>query len=223
MTIAVDFHIHTLFSSDSLLTPQAILKVARQRGIDRIVITDHNTIAGARLAHALDPQHVIIGEEIRTTQGELLAIYVREEVPPGLAPQEAIRRLREQGAFISVSHPLDAMRGWRLDHLLEIAPLVDAVEIFNGRCLLSSFNRRAAEFARQHGLAGTAGSDAHAAFEIGRAALLLPPFNGAEELRAVIAQGQLQIRPTRLPWALLASRYAFLKKRWTPRHADKTS
>lgn len=218
MNLKVDCHVHTAFSSDSLVSPKTLLETARRRGIDRLVITDHNTIAGARLAYALDPQRVIIGEEIRTTWGELLAMYVQEEVPPGLPPLEAIHRLREQGAFISVSHPFDARRGWQVEHLREIIPLVDAIEIFNGRCLLPSFNRRAEEFARQHGLAGTAGSDAHATFEIGRATLLLPPFEGPEELRQVIHQGRLSLGPTRLPWAMLASRYAWLRKTLAPHH-----
>jgi predicted metal-dependent phosphoesterase TrpH len=223
MVLRVDFHVHTVFSPDSLLSPPKAVEIARRRGLDRLVITDHNTLAGARLAHALDPQRVIIGEEIRTSEGELLAVYVREEVPPGLSPLETIHRLRQQGAFISVSHPLDARRGWRLECLREIAPLVDAIEIFNARCLLPSFNRQAAEFARQYGLPGTVGSDAHAAFEVGRAVFLLPPFNGAEELRRVIRQGKMLTRPAPLPWALLASRYAWLRKKLMPRRTDEAS
>ncbi len=221
MNLKVDCHVHTAFSHDSLISPEALLETACRRGLDRLVIADHNTIVGARLAHALDPQRVIIGEEIRTTWGELLAMYVQEEVPAGLSPLEAIRRLRAQGAFISVSHPFDAMRGWRLEHLRAIAPLIDAIEVFNGRCALPSFNHHAREFALQHGLAGTAGSDAHATFELGRAALLLPPFEGPEELRQVIHQGQLLLGPPRLPWATLASRYAWLRKTLAHRHPGR--
>ncbi len=80
-----------------------------------MVVTDHNTIAGARAAQELDPELVIVGEEIKTTRGEILAFFVSEEVPAGLTPQETIARLKDQGAFISVSHPFDIYRGGHWD------------------------------------------------------------------------------------------------------------
>jgi hypothetical protein len=119
----------------------------------------------------LDPERVIVGEEIMTTRGEILAAFVSEEIPPGLSPLETIRRLKEQGAFISVSHPFDRLRkgGWLEQDLLEILPQVDAIEVYNSRCMLPSFNWEAQRFAEKHNLAGTVGSDAHAAFELGKA------------------------------------------------------
>ncbi len=114
MFINLEFHCHTCASQDSLTTPEELVAACRRKGIDRVVVTDHNTIAGARSAQALDPELVIVGEEIMTTRGEILAAFVREEVPRGLSPQEAIQRLKDQGAFISVSHPFDSFRsgGW---------------------------------------------------------------------------------------------------------------
>ncbi|HEY3474500.1 MAG TPA: PHP domain-containing protein, partial [Anaerolineales bacterium] len=109
-TCNIEFHCHTIFSKDSLTRPEVLVETCRQKGIDRVVVTDHNTIAGARVAQAIDPELVIVGEEIATTCGELLAMFVKEEIPKGLTPQEAIRRLRDQGAFISVSHPFDRWR-----------------------------------------------------------------------------------------------------------------
>lgn len=149
-----------------------------------------------------------------TTHGELLAAFVSEEIPPRLSPQEAIRRLRAQGAFISVSHPFDRLRagGWRLPHLLEILPLVDAIETYNARCLWPGFNRQAEASARENGIPATVGSDAHAAFELGRVVLSLPPFEGADGLRAAIGQGQARLRWSP-PWIHLLSRYATLRKR----------
>ncbi|MEN6410498.1 MAG: PHP domain-containing protein, partial [Anaerolineaceae bacterium] len=82
----VEFHCHTIYSKDSLVTPETLLKVCRKRGIDRIVITDHNQIEGALRAYDLDPQRVIPGEEIMTRDGELLAAFVTRRVPPDLAP-----------------------------------------------------------------------------------------------------------------------------------------
>jgi predicted metal-dependent phosphoesterase TrpH len=210
----VEFHCHTEFSDDSLTPVARLLEVCRRRGIDRVIVTDHNSILGARAAQALDPERVIIGEEIMTTRGELLAAFVLEQVPAGLDPQQAIARLRAQGAFISVSHPFDTMRagGWDLADLEAILPLVDAIEVYNSRCMLPSFNRRARQFADRHQLAGTVGSDAHAAFELGRATLDLPPFSGPEELRAVIRRGIARTRWSP-PWIHLSSRYAKLRKK----------
>src|SRR5688572_30023194 len=143
----VEFHCHTIFSEDSLTKPRDLVEACRRKGIDRVVVTDHNSIAGARAAQALDPKLVIVGEEILTTRGEILAAFVKEEVPAHLTPQETIRRLKDQDAFISVSHPFDEMRkgGWQENDLLEILPQVDAIEIYNSRCMYPRFNRNARE------------------------------------------------------------------------------
>ena len=92
----VEFHCHTRWSKDSLNDPAALLRTLQQRQLDRLFITDHNSIAGAKVAQALDPQHILIGEEIRTQQGELLALFVREEVPARLPAQQTIQLLRQQ-------------------------------------------------------------------------------------------------------------------------------
>jgi len=176
------------------------------------VITDHNTIAGAREAQRIDPELVIVGEEIKTTVGELLCAFVEEELPRGLEPAEALRRLREQGAFVSVSHPFDRWRApWFAAGLDAIAGEVDAIEVFNARSLLPRFNRRAAAYAEAKGLAGTAGSDAHTLAELGRGTMLLPEFEDAEGLRRVIGQAQFERHPSGL-LARLGSRYAALAK-----------
>lgn len=211
--ISVEFHCHTVFSKDSLTSPRKLVETCRRKGIDRVVVTDHNTIAGALAAQKLDPELVIVGEEILTTHGEILAAFVTEEVPPFLSPQETIRRLKGQGAFISVSHPFDRLRNgaWQEEDLLEILPEVDAIEVFNSRCMNPQFNQLAQEFARRHDVAGTVGSDAHAAFELGRSVLLLDQFEGPDGMRKVIRGG---IPKTRLssPWVHFVSRYAVMYK-----------
>src|SRR5258707_11545928 len=101
----VEFHSHTRASKDSLTPPADLIASARRKGIDRLIITDHNTITGARAAQVLDPELVIVGEEIMTTRGEILAAFVTEEVLPYLSPAETVQQLKDQGAIISVSHP----------------------------------------------------------------------------------------------------------------------
>ena len=213
--ILLETHVHTLYSPDSLTTPEMVLRLCRKKNIERVIITDHNTIAGALIAQQLDPQRVIVGEEIMTTKGEILAFFVKEEIPPLLTPQETIQRLQAQDSFISVSHPFDKLRSgaWELEDLLAITPFVDAVEIFNSRCMLPSYNKAAQSFASQHNLLGTAGSDAHAAFEIGRALMLLPDFQNAAQFKQAISQAEYQLHLSS-PLVHLYSRYAaWCKKR----------
>ncbi len=208
--LRVDFHAHTHASPDSLLTPRRLIAAARRKGLQRVVVTDHDTTAGALEAKALDPEMILVGQEIMTAEGELLAFFVQEQVPPGLPVMDTIDQLRAQGAFISVSHPFDPTRkgGWPLPALLDILPHIDAIETFNARCLLPAYNWRAERFAREHSLAGTHGSDAHAAFELGRGSTLLPPFQDAASLRESLKQAVSPPLILSLPWVHLVSRYA---------------
>ena len=213
--LTLEFHCHTTASKDSLTRPEDLIRTARKKGLDRLVITDHNSIGGAVAAQKLDPELVIVGEEIMTTRGEILAAFVKEEIPAGLTPQETIRILKAQGAFISVSHPYDTHRkgGWMEADLLEIIPHVDAIEVFNSRCMDPRFNHRAKAFAEKHNLPGTVGSDAHGAFEVGKSVMLLDPFEGPDGMRNVIRQAKVQTRLS--PWWVhLVSRYASIKKKF---------
>ena len=212
--ISVEFHCHTHASKDSLTRPADLISAARRKGIGRVIVTDHNSIIGAREAEAIDPELIIIGEEIMTTKGEILASYVKELIPANLSPKETIDILKKQGAFISVSHPFDEMRkgGWQENDLLEILPFVDAIEVYNSRCMFPRFNRRAGLFAQKHNIAGTVGSDAHGAFELGRSILLLDQFAGPQELRQVIRRAKMKVKWS--PWWFhLISRYASSKKK----------
>jgi predicted metal-dependent phosphoesterase TrpH len=186
----VDLHSHTLWSKDCLTSFDTILRLCKERGIDRIAITDHNTAEGALALQELAPDLIVVGEEIMTTQGEILAYFVRESVPAGLTPEETIKRLRDQKAAISVAHPFDRLRkgAWREEDLLRIADKVDAIEIYNARCLYTADNDRALAFAKQHGLPGTTGSDGHSSSEYGRAMARMQPFEGPGDFLASLRQ-----------------------------------
>jgi predicted metal-dependent phosphoesterase TrpH len=215
--LTVELHSHTEASGDCLMRPADIIRTCRQKGIDHLAVTDHNTIAGALAVRALAPELVIIGEEVMTTQGELLAYFLQETVPPGLSPAEAIARLRAQGAAISVSHPFDRLRhgAWQTSDLAAIIPLVDAIEVFNARCIYPEDNARALAFAREHAKPGTVGSDAHSHRELGRAVLRMEAAATPAELLAGFANGH---RVTRLssPLIHVTSRAAKMWKRLRP-------
>lgn len=215
--LRVDFHTHTIYSKDSLTKPEKLIAACKRKKIDRVMITDHNTIAGARRAKELDPERVIIGEEIMTTGGEILAAYVTEEIPAGLPPMAVIQRLREQGAFISVSHPFDKHRNghWQTKDLIAILPYIDAIEIFNARCMLPQCNFQAQKFAQEHHLMGTYGSDAHTVFELGRGSLLLPNFDDAASLREALQHAVVPPILLSTPLIHFSSRYAVWYKEIT--------
>lgn len=196
----VDTHIHTCASPDAVAHPREVIRAARQKGLDRICITDHNTIEGALVGQALAPEMVIVGEEILTAAGtEILAFFVREPVPPRLSIGETLDRLEAQGAVISISHPFDPHRNttWSEAQLEEILPRLDAIEGFNARTLSAAVNEQAIAFATAHHLPTTTGSDAHTPPEVGTAYLEMPPFTTADQFRAGLAQatGQGQRSP----------------------------
>ena len=188
LAILAEFHCHSVYSPDSLVKIEDLIETCQARGIRKVAITDHNSIAGALIASKLAPDMVIVGEEIETTEGELIAYFMTEEIPYGLPPIEVIKRLKDQGAFISISHPFDEQRNghWNAEKIEEILPDLDAIEVFNARCLSPRYNQTAADFAKKHQISGLAGSDAHSLSELGRAAVLLPDFNSAQELRHAV-------------------------------------
>jgi len=218
--VSLELHAHTFASPDCLLQPADIVRVCAARGIHRLAVTDHNTLRGALAVRAIAPELVIVGEEIMTTQGELLAYFVIEEVPPHLTPAETVARLRAQGAVISVSHPFDRLRdgAWREADLRALLPLVDAIEVFNARCLFPEDNARALAFAQEHNLPGTVGSDAHSLRELGRARLIVERADTPADLLAGFRHGE---RITRLssPAIHLTSSFAKLWKKTRRRAA----
>jgi len=193
----VELHCHTRASFDSLSTPEAIVEACRQKGVNRIAITDHNTMAGIAAVQALAPELVIPAEEIKTAEGEVIGWFMTEEIPRGLPLEETIRRLRAQGAVIGVPHPLDSLRmGSALgrDSLMTVIGQVDALEALNARCLRQADNDGAREIAEAYDKLMTAGSDAHAAKEIGTAIMLMPPFHDAASFRQSLARARIEGR-----------------------------
>ncbi len=156
---------------------------------------------------------MIVGEEIKTRQGELLGYFIRQFVPPGLPAVETIERLRAQGAAVAIAHPFDHLRSgaWALEDLQRILPLVDAVEVFNARSWSRRANRRAAQLAAQAGLPGIAGSDAHAYLEIGRGLTLMPAFDDRRGFLTALQGARIQGRHSP-HWVHLLSRYAALRQ-----------
>jgi predicted metal-dependent phosphoesterase TrpH len=166
----LDLHCHTRASFDSLASPVSVARAAAQRGLTHLAITDHDRIDGALEARdaAPSPLRVIIGQEIRTTGGDLIATFIERPIPTGLSPADAIAAVRAQGGLVGLPHPFDRFRGsLLLDATMDsLAGLVDWVEIHNARAI-GGGNARAAEYAQTYGLPGVAVSDAHSTLEVG--------------------------------------------------------
>ncbi len=153
-----------------------MVRAAAARGLTHLAITDHDRIDGALRARAAAPEGltVILGEEVRTADGDLICVFLERAIPPGLSAVETIRAARDQGGLVGIPHPFDRLRGSLLtDGRMEtIAPLVDWVEGHNAR-LVGGGNERAMDFATAHDRAVVAVSDAHSVMEVGVAYTVL--------------------------------------------------
>ncbi|MCJ7694034.1 MAG: PHP domain-containing protein [Anaerolineaceae bacterium] len=204
---------HSRYSNDSLIRIEDLLSACQTKGIDRIAITDHNQIEGALEAKSLEPEQVIVGEEIQTTDGEILGYFMSDLVPGGLTPMQTVEALKNQGAFISVAHPFDTQRGsrWRPGMLEEILPHIDALEVFNARCRSPKFNDLAFACAQEYGLLQMVGSDAHSIIELGQANLILPEFNDSDSFRVALKSSEFVGRLSG-SWVHLISTFSNLIK-----------
>ncbi len=166
----LDVHCHTRASFDSLSSQVDVVRAAAARGLTHLAITDHDTIDGALRARDLAPPEltVIVGEEVKTADGDLICLFLERAVPPGLPAAETIAAARAQGGLVGIPHPFDRFRNslLREARLASLAAQVDWVETHNARVVGSSGNERAAEFAREHRLPGLAVSDAHSVMEV---------------------------------------------------------
>jgi predicted metal-dependent phosphoesterase TrpH len=168
----IDLHCHTSASFDSLATLGAVVRAAASRGLTHLAVTDHDRIDAAIKARDLAPEEltIIVGEEVKTADGDLIAVFIERVVPPGLSAVETIAAVREQGGLVGVPHPFDRFRGYGHKSgadLADIADKVDWIEAYNARVLGGSANDRAAAFAREHNLPGLCASDSHTVMEVG--------------------------------------------------------
>jgi predicted metal-dependent phosphoesterase TrpH len=207
-------HLHSRVSHDSLNPYEGLLRAARARGLDRIVVTDHNRIDGALRLHEMDPQRVIVGEEVKTAEGaDIIGIFLTEPIPRRTPARETCERIRAQGGVVYVPHPFDTRRSGSGPLLERIADLVDAVEAHNARTWRRSLNERGERWAVEHGFPLGAGSDAHSLRELGRGYVEVPPFeNTRDSFLAALRAGRVAGRVFSSPLCSLFSTYAKVHK-----------
>ncbi|HET8626301.1 MAG TPA: PHP-associated domain-containing protein [Thermomicrobiales bacterium] len=224
----LDLHMHTHHSRDCTIPTAEVIHLCRRRGLDGIAVTDHNTLAGGLEAVALAPEGftVIPGEEVKSSEGEIIGLFLNEEIPAGLSPEETAARIREQGGIVVVPHPFDPIRTSPLKtpalERLVAAGLVDAIEVLNARMLLRGHNARGAAFAARAGLPGTAGSDGHSRPEYARAYVEMAPFKNRDEFLANLP-GATTGGGLSLFYVHALSTVAKRRKKWAARRAARAA
>ena len=213
--LKADLHMHTHYSPDSETPPEKLVARCLRVGLNCIAVTDHNTIEGAQAVKRLAPFTVIIGEEIGTSEGEITGLFLTEAIPRDLDAVETARRVKAQGGLVSLPHPFDRFRRSAISRraLDEIVDYADIVEVFNSRNGLNADNRKAYEFAREHGLLTSGVSDAHTALELGRTYVEMPDYDGTPEgFKEALAQGRIVGRRTN-PLIHVVTAFTKVKKR----------
>jgi hypothetical protein len=183
----VDLHIHTEYSKDSILPFRVVKKICTKKGIRKIGITDHDTLAGA-LKLKKDPD-VIVGEEIKTDKGEVIGLFLQEEIKPGPL-YDVIDKIKEQDGLVYIPHPFDRLRKAAIKDP-SFVRYADIVEVFNARTLFMEDNKKSEKIARRTHLLMASGSDAHTRFEIGNAYVRMEPFNSKKEFIKNLKKAEL--------------------------------
>jgi predicted metal-dependent phosphoesterase TrpH len=187
------------------MSPARLIRRAREVGLDRVAITDHGAVAGALEAAALDPELVIVGEELKCANGaHMIGLFLQERVPNGLPVAEAAQRIRDQGGVVYAPHPFaylvrPSTRG------LSVLDVADVVEAYNARAFARRWNPRAAAAAAERGLPCFAGTDGHFPSEVGRAYTELPAFHDAPSFIAAARSANPHTPPTTATYVLAAS------------------
>lgn len=221
--IRADLHNHSHYSPDSIASPDAIVRRAVERGLNVIAVTDHNTTRGGHVVQELAAKRgaalrVVVGEEVKTRDGEILGLFLTEDIPRDLPAMETIERIHAQGGVAGAPHPFDPFRsGLHFDVLEEIATSLDFIECLNARMIRSKPNDQAREFATTRNLPMSAASDAHSPREIARAYVEMPPFDTPQQLIESLRAGQLKGRLSS-PFIHWISRYAVIRRKlgWRP-------
>jgi predicted metal-dependent phosphoesterase TrpH len=203
--ILADLHMHTTWSHDCSIDVDELLDHAEAEGLGAIAVTDHNVFGGALEAveRARGRKLIVIpGEEVKTDgQGEVIGLFLREEIPRGMSFGETVDAIRGQGGLVYVPHPFDRLHAipdpaTLHRHLAEI----DVFEVYNARLLFEGYNDEALRFARKYNLTAGAGSDAHVLQGVGTGAVRMRRFNGPEEFLLSLRSADVLRRPKSLAY-----------------------
>ncbi|MDX6665781.1 MAG: hypothetical protein QOG68_1987, partial [Solirubrobacteraceae bacterium] len=221
--IDVDLHMHTDHSHDCATPVEVLLATAKEQGLGAIAVTDHNEVSGALDAAAKAEQFgvkVIVAEEVKTAeQGEVIGLFLTEKIPRGMTLAETVAEIKRQGGLVYVPHPFDRMHSVPdYEHLLTILEDIDAIEVYNPRVAIGSFNEEAERFARKYRIVAGAGSDSHVAQGLGSVRIRMQDFDGPEEFLESLRAADIVTKPSSL---LYVQALKFLETKATPAGARR--
>jgi predicted metal-dependent phosphoesterase TrpH len=213
--LKADLHVHTEYSLDSNTPLEKIVSRCLEIGINCVAIADHGTAEGALKLREMAPFTVIVAEEILTPHGEIMGLFLEKTIPSGLSVAETISSIKAQGGLVGIPHPFDTIRKSALrTHIIEeIVDQIDMIETLNARVMLPKNSAKARAFAAKHGIAPSAGSDAHTLGEIGNAYVEMPEFNGRDDFLQALEKGKICGHMTN-PLIHFASMWTKLRHRW---------
>ncbi len=189
----IDLHTHSIISHDGGLTEAQYTKLIKTQVLDYIAITDHNETRFARIMQQKLGERIIVGEEIGTTAGEIIGLFLKETIPGGLTPEETVHAIKAQGGLVYIPHPYETFRkGLQQEALERIAKDIALFEIFNGRGRWRGKNNLAMQFARLHNIVGAASSDAHCILGIGKTYTMIDKIPQENNLTMLFQNADLQ-------------------------------
>ena len=192
--IKADLHVHTWHSIDSSMSYDQLIKACLGKGINCVAIADHGTTKGARDLQKVAPFKIIVCEEVLTPYGEIMGMFLQEDIPWKVPLEDAIKLIRQQGGLVNIPHPFDRVRpsAFRNLRMLEsIVDLIDIIEVFNSRSLFPGAESRARAFAAKHNKIISYGSDGHSPSEIGFACVEMADFNTKQEFLSSLSAAKL--------------------------------
>jgi len=216
--IDVDLHMHTDHSHDCATPVEVLLATARDQGLGAIAVTDHNVVSGAHEARDKAAHYgvkVIVAEEVKTAdQGEVIGLFIEHKIERGMSLAETVAEIRRQGGLVYVPHPFDRMHAVPdYEHLLAIVQEIDAIEVYNPRVAIGSFNEEAQRFAAKYRILAAAGSDSHVAQGLGSVRVRMPDFDGPQEFLEALRDAEITTKPSSL---LYVQALKFLETKATP-------
>lgn len=179
--VRIDLHLHSAYSPDSSSTLEEIIERARECGLDRIALTDHNTVEGALKLAQMAPELAIVGEEVKTVEGEVIGLFIKGRIAPFMSPEDVMDQIRGMGGLTYIPHPLDRRRAnFRPERMVELADRIDIIETYNPWCDPMA-NQAASRLAEELDKVTATGSDSHGAHELGRSWMEVEEFTGPED------------------------------------------
>lgn len=191
--VKIDLHTHSEASPDGGITANQYAAILRNEIVDVIAITDHDRIDFALgMQKALGAKRIIVGEEITTTQGEIIGLYLTKKIEPGMSAQDTIDAIKLQNGVVYIPHPFEKVRkGMQEEVVMALIEDIDIIEGYNGRAFVQNFSAKALAVAKQHKISAAASSDAHGAAGVGSAYTTLKQQPNRNNLNALVARGHL--------------------------------